>query len=333
MNGDISAILAARSVFLSQFSNKWTSHSRIHFKFYYIVVQTLFSIYLEHRRIHNEFQYGKNHSNGSIPLTAQFGVDFSKLRTQTYDPTCVPTSEKLGLSEQRDSPLRQTIEKWRKSTTPNPSRTLSSGTRVQNTLLRNEIGILIILTQNSLTNADHAGLWRVWLAASCILRNFYPLTIGMFCEWKNSKCATLSFHALTLYAVAVGLPSRIGTPQDEFKWIWKMTLAPHSSLLLYYVPSSTVCPFFAALCVTFFKFRFHFYYFLRIAPFYFLLIYIDKNNTHLMDDDFCFSLYTTQLMFVALFTSSSSSNQYALIRCFCFFWCSSSKYLCLCVFV
>lgn len=43
---------------------------------------------------------------------------------------------------------------------------------------------------------------------------------------------------------------------------------------------------------------------------------------------FCFSLYTTQLIFVAFFTSSSSSNQYALIRCFCFFWCSSSKYLC-----
>lgn len=116
---------------------------------------------------------------------------------------------------------------------------------------------------------------------------------------------------------SVGTPrktnSRLNTENDTLRVLI-------SSFLLYLLLpsycSSTCCSF-----VTFFKFRFHFYYFLRIAPFYFLLIYIDKNNTHLMDDDFlCFSLYTTQLIFVAFFfTSSSCSNQYALIRCFCFF--------------
>lgn len=81
--------------------------------------------------------------------------------------------------------------------------------------------------------------------------------------------------------------------------------------------------------VTFSRFRFHFYSFLRIAPFNFLLIYIDKNNTHLMDDDFLFPFIHHSADFCSFFfTSSSCSNQYALIRCFCFFWCSSSKYSC-----
>lgn len=97
---------------------------------------------------------------------------------------------------------------------------------------------------------------------------------------------------------SVGTPrktnSRLNTENDTLRVLI-------SSFLLYLLLpsycSSTCCSF-----VTFFKFRFHFYYFLRIAPFYFLLIYIDKNNTHLMDDDFlCFSLYTTQLIFVAFF--------------------------------
>lgn len=136
-----------------------------------------------------------------------------------------------------------------------------------------------------------------------------------------------SSHALTnpRSDCPVGTP-----PQDEFKWIRKMTLlAGIVASPTMPMPPFLYYPFFAALCVTFFKFRFHFYYFLRIAPFYFLLIYIDKNNTHLMDDDFLFLFIHHSADFCSFFfTSSSSSNQYALIRCFCFFWCSSSKYLC-----
>lgn len=153
----------------------------------------------------------------------------------------------------------------------------------------------------------------------CFPRNFFALTIGMFCEWKNSKCATLSFLPCTHYPRSdcpVGTP-----PQDEFKWIRKMTLlAGIVASPTMPMPPFLYYPFFAALCVTFFKFRFHFYYFLRIAPFYFLLIYIDKNNTHLMDDDFLFLFIHHSADFCSFFfTSSSSSNQYALIRCFCFF--------------
>lgn len=125
------------------------------------------------------------------------------------------------------------------------------------------------------------------ISPRCFPRNFFALTIGMFCEWKNSKCATLSFLPCTHYPRSdcpVGTP-----PQDEFKWVRKMTLlAGIVASPTMPMPPFLYCPFFAALCVTFFKFRFHFYYFLRIAPFYFLLIYIDKNNTHLMDDDFLF---------------------------------------------
>lgn len=95
--------------------------------------------------------------------------------------------------------------------------------RTQITLLENEIGILIILTQNSLSLANAVRRTLVGNnSPSCFPRNFFALTIGMFCEWKNSKCATLSFLPCTHYPRSdcpVGTP-----PQDEFKWIRKMTL-------------------------------------------------------------------------------------------------------------
>lgn len=47
-----------------------------------------------------------------------------------------------------------------------------------------------------------------------------------------------------------------------------------------------------------------------------------------MDDDFLFLHHSAEsvFFFFSFFTSSSCSNQYALIRCF---WCSSSKYSCI----
>lgn len=178
--------------------------------------------------------------------------------------------------------------------------------RTQNTLLENEIGILIILTQNSLSQTLCTELW--WVTTRHVV---FPETFSLsqqecFASGKTRNALlSPSSHALTnpRSDCPVGTP-----PQDEFKWIRKMTLlAGIVASPTMPMPPFLYYPFFAALCVTFFKFRFHFYYFLRIAPFYFLLIYIDKNNTHLMDDDFLFLFIHHSADFCSFFFTSSSS--------------------------
>lgn len=144
--------------------------------------------------------------------------EIERMRKRKTGSTMCSDFERTGIYPNRGiSRKTQTMEHWRLPTPPSqfplPAEQNTLGNRNRNT----------DNTYTKLSQTSYKSRLR-WVTRQCpskkaieLFSSKFSLTIGMFCESKNSEFATLLPHSHTRSFGADPDFFPVGTPQDEFK--------------------------------------------------------------------------------------------------------------------